>query len=299
MPPHFDDCAELFFLECSLKNLADRTIMRYRTALMQFGDFLEHRGVDIDDCTKRVVREFLRHQSTRITRRGVTAASVSVNGDIRTLRVFFNIMVEEGEVSESPMKGIRMMRVPETEVVTITAEQMRKLLQTPKVSTFVGRRDRCLMMVLYDTGMRLGEALSLTVENVDIDNFVIHIKHGKGGKNRVAPFGGKCAKELLKYRRSRPRFAETFFCSYRGRLLERGNINDALHRYGAKVGMPRLHAHLFRHTFCTEFLRQGGDLETLRRIVGHSGYSMLRRYVHLLSDDLVKRHREVGILDRI
>jgi integrase/recombinase XerD len=147
------------------------------------------------------------------------------------------------------------------------------------------------MLILLGTGMRVGELCALTVEDIEDEGEAAFFKarHGKGAKFRRVPVSHRLRRELIRYmNRIRPQSSvHELLLRADGQPVYLGTVSELLKRIRRRVGF-RVHAHKFRHTFATEYLRQGGEIERLRRILGHTTYAMVMRYVHLDKGDLYR-----------
>ena len=183
---------------------------------------------------------------------------------------------------------------------TLTDEQMTTLLaQRPK--GFVACRLHAVIAFVLDTGVRIDEALTLRVSNVDYDNLLVTV-FGKGRKERRIPFSFELRTVLFRYERVRsvhcPR-CELLFPARTGTEWEQRNSLRGLHLLEDKLGLPRFGWHRLRHTFATNYLRQGGDIVRLSMVLGHTQITTTQRYLHLLTEDLSASHQKVSILNRL
>src|SRR6266545_2770185 len=170
------------------------------------------------------------------------------------------------------------------EMSTYTAEQVAAIFDTAKVGW-----PQLAVKILLGTGIRVGELCGLLLEDVedDEDTMFLKIKRGKGAKFRRVPVSQRLRREIIRYiNKNRPDSeAPNLLLLAPGRPVSILAACDLLQRLRRRLGFP-LHAHKFRHTFATEYLRRGGEMERLRRILGHTTYSMVMRYVHLDKNDL-------------
>jgi integrase/recombinase XerD len=167
---------------------------------------------------------------------------------------------------------------------TYTSEQVVAIFDTAKVG-----RPQLAVKILLGTGIRVGELCNLLLEDVedDEDTMFLKIKRGKGSKFRRVPVSRRLRSEIIRYiNKGRPDSGvPNLLLLVAGRPVSILAACDLLQRPRRRLGFP-LHAHKFRHTFATEYLRRGGEMERLRRILGHATYSMVMRYVHLDKNDL-------------
>src|SRR6266511_1745426 len=179
---------------------------------------------------------------------------------------------------------MRPPKVALKEMSTYTAEQVAAIFDTAKVGW-----PQLAVKILLGTGIRVGELCNLLLEDVedDEDTMFLKIKRGKGSKFRRVPVSQRLRREIIRYiNKNRPDGdAPNLLLLASGRPVSILAACDLLQRLRRRLGFP-LHAHKFRHTFATEYLRRGGEMERLRRILGHTTYSMVMRYVHLDKNDL-------------
>jgi integrase/recombinase XerC len=196
-------------------------------------------------------------------------------------RQFFTWCVREGELDISPMVNIRPPKVPEPQTEMLTAEQMRALLAGCAGRDFLSRRDRAVIMLLADTGMRRAELAALRLDDLDLRTRVALVV-GKGRRPRTVPFGARTAQALDRYVRARrlSPLSElpALWLAEKGRgVLGPDGIRQMLERRGKSIGV-RVHAHMFRHGFADAWLKAGGAEGDLQELAGWKSAQMVRRY---------------------
>ena len=196
---------------------------------------------------------------------------------------------------------LRMPRVKEPELVlpTFSAAQIKSLVRW-KPSRKAQRRLHLLILILLDTGCRITEALTLRVRDIDLDNMLVALD-GKGRKQRIVPFSFELRKALFRYIAEFGRKPESLLLASRnetqlGRRVMLRDVKLACRRLGFTPPTRTLHA--FRHTFAVNYLRRGGSVFHLQKVLGHSTLEMTRRYSNLLTEDLQKVHERVSLLSR-
>jgi integrase/recombinase XerD len=154
-------------------------------------------------------------------------------------------------------------------------------------------RDRCIILLLLDTGVRASELCGLQIRHVDLRNGAITV-HGKGNKDRHLPIGPLCQKALFKYistHRAGAAVNEALFLVAGGEPMDRHNLGKLLLRLGERAGVHDVHPHRFRHTFAIEYLRNGGNTRALQEALGHETLDMIRTYTRIAEADLLRAHK--------
>jgi site-specific recombinase XerD len=210
----------------------------------------------------------------------------TVHGFFEVMKAFGNWALREGWEVEAALLRVRAPKVPVKEMETYSEAQLETILAAAPEGW-----PRMAVLTLLGTGMRLSELCSLTLQDIEDDGEAsfLKIQRGKGAKFRRVPVSRRLRKELVRYlNRVRPDAESTQLLDRRdGKPIRVETITELFQRIRKQSGFP-VHAHKFRHTFATEYLRQGGDIERLRRILGHTSYVMVMRYVHLDKTDLYR-----------
>jgi integrase/recombinase XerD len=242
--------------------------------------------------------------SALIVQRHLTAlrarlGPASVHQHYRVLRTFFRWAVEAGLLTEDPMRGIGM-RLPQSLPVVPEDDHIRGLLAAC-LDTYEGRRNKALIALLADSGLRISEALRLRIEDVNFATRTLLVLHGKGGKDGVGFFGAETAQLVrgwLGVRRAQPE--DFLFATCHGRPLSRTHAIMILHRLSVKAGLPRkLSPHKLRNYAATSILKQTGDLELVRQVLRHESLSMSLRYARLVKADVSRKFRRASPLDNL
>jgi integrase/recombinase XerD len=197
--------------------------------------------------------------------------------------------------SGSPLK-IQSLKEPELLLPTFTAEQVSRLVKW-KPKNFYQRRLHLLVLVLLDTGCRISEALSLRVSEIDFQNLLVTLD-GKGSKQRMVPFSFELRKALFRFVTDYRKPDALLFSSRSetklGRRVMLRDVKLLCNRLGFKPPARTLHA--FRHTFAVNYIRRGGSVFHLQKVLGHSTLEMTRRYANLITSDLQQIHERVSLL---
>ena len=194
------------------------------------------------------------------------------------------------------------MKVAKDTVKPLSDVDVRKMLKAPNMKIYAGFRDFTSMILILDCGIRVGELLDLTINDVDLKLGLINIRAivSKTRVDRTVPISKKTCKllgELIKSIEDSK--CDFIFQSSYGGKLDKLQITKNYEKYGKRVGLKvKCTPYVFRHTFATNFVKQGGDVFTLQRIMGHTNISTTRQYVQLDKDDLIIKHRQVVSIDK-
>ncbi len=179
---------------------------------------------------------------------------------------------------------------------------VRRLLSACNIQAFEGRRNRTLVALLADSGLRITEALRLRIEDVRLGERTISVHQGKGSKDGLAFMGAETAKLLREWfqTRSGAQSEDFVFVDRHGRPLTRTHACHMLHRLSARAGLPRkVGPHALRHYAATSILKQTGDLELVRQVLRHESLTMALRYAQITKTDVSRKFRRASPLDNL
>ncbi|MBV8134083.1 MAG: tyrosine-type recombinase/integrase [Deltaproteobacteria bacterium] len=289
---------------CVARGLRPLTLAAYEKTLQQFRDWVRVKLGDRepDQISVRDVLTYVQH--LREVRDNGDSA---VNRAVVVLRRFYSAMVAMGHLEhrDNPLASFPSIKaVPRKLPVTLSTDQVHRLLAEPKPDTVLGLRDRALLALLYGTGIRASECASLRNASVDLKQLTITVQ-GKGGHERTLPLNPELAQVLQHYVEARgPALHNApFFRSRFGRPLSRGGVYERVRTWGqrSRIGIA-LSPHRIRHTFATHLMRAGVGLVTLRDLLGHRLITSTQVYLHVTADDLraaAARHPISRLLDTV
>ncbi len=303
-----DVCEAVQEYLATLKRLEPMTVVGYRQRLEAFATWCQAQNIQLEAVRSKSIDQFLDH--LRATRRSHKAgaeqlSSYTLVGYVRVIKTFLNWCVEDEEFCEYvELVTVRRIKLPKTEEFVIepfSPEQIAALFRACDQQS--GRyldlrhlrlRDKTIIAVLVDTGIRADEICTLAIANVTLDPRDAHIKvFGKGSKWREVPLGNKARKLLREYIhkfRSEARKSEPVFVSRYHQQLTVSGLEQIIHRLGQLAGIDgvRCSPHTFRHTFACNFMIAGGDIFDLSKFLGHSSIEVTLHYLKALSARVIR-----------
>lgn len=286
-----------FLVDRAARGLSQRTIAWYSEKLKYVTARLEAQGVAaLEDLTPDALRRFLLAEADRRTPGGVHALYRA----LRTFLLWWEAEVEP-EGWRNPIEKVRAPRVPLEPLDPLSLEDLRRMLATCERRTFAGDRDRALMLALLDTGCRVSEFLALDLGDLDPRTGALTLRHTKGKRARTAFVGRTTQREILRYLRHRPEAlpGDPLWVTRGGGRLTYFGLVSMLRRRASAAGIGASLPHSFRRAFALACLRQGMDVVSLQRLLGHADLSVIMRYVKQTKDDLQKSHSEHGPVDSL
>ncbi len=275
----------LHYLEVE-RGLSLHTLEGYRRDIEKLEAFARRKRRALSSLDASDVREFLRglHKSG-LSLRSVARATSAVRG-------LFRFAAAEGFASSDPAERIDSARAPRALPRYLSASEVEALVNAPDPSTPAGLRDRAMMELLYATGLRVSELVSLRAKDLHFEAGYL-VCRGKGRKERVVPFGRSAKRWIEQYLASgRPVLSPKpgeggLFLSRRGRPMTRQRFFQLLKGYGKLAGIKRaLSPHVVRHSFATHLLEGGADLRSLQLMLGHSSIGTTQIYTHVSRERL-------------
>ncbi len=287
-----------FVRNMQARNLSEKTIESRLESLCYFGEFLQSKGMpqEIEHITREHIETYIQHQLS------VRSANTAMTR-YRALNVFFNWLVDEGELKLSPMSKMHPPKVIDNAPDVLTKEQLQAILKTCSGKSFEDRRDSALILLLIDTGLRRAEVINILMDQLDLDLNVVHIAKTKGGGSRVAVFGKKTSLALDQYIRIRRQHKDHdlpyLWLGLKGKLTVEGIYKIVLRRC-KEAGIEHAYVHLFRHSFANMWLEAGGSEGDLMRLGGWKSPQIMRRYGSSAADQRARdSHRNLSPGDRI
>jgi integrase/recombinase XerD len=307
-----------FLLSAAAEQLSSHTIADYQVTLRRFEAFVGGE-TPMDGIKRSQVEAFLASLAQpqevpgAVTRRLRGLSKKTILNYHTGLSALWTWAVREGVASEHVLHSVNRPRPEVTAIVPFTKADIEALLNACERSQPYDRpgkrtsdhsrptklRDRAMILLLLDTGLRASELADLVAKDVDVKNRRVWV-FGKGSKERMLPMSAETAKALWRYlaeRADEPRSAPLFTLND-GRPMTRIALLQLLGRLGEKAGVKDCHPHRFRHTFAIQFLRNKGGVFQLQMMLGHSTLEMCRKYLAIAEADVAEAHQDASPVAR-
>ena len=283
------------------RNVSEHTLRNYAIDL---GQFLEHlapadpstgarREVDIRQIDHITIREWLSELHAAQKKK------TSIARKLAALRTFFQFLIREGVVELNPAKLVSTPRLEKKLPNHLSVEDAVRFIETPDVTTDLGKRDRAILEMLYGTGVRVSELTKLNLHDVDFRNRMVRVK-GKRRKERIVPFGEPALHALMRYLTEvRPAFlnnappsereTDALFLNYQGTRITTRSVGRMVDKYIMQcAGIHDISPHALRHSFATHLLDSGADLRDIQELLGHARLSTTQIYTHVSMEKLIE-----------
>lgn len=295
----FSQAKEGYLLAVGARHLSEHTIRDYVNTLTKFSNFLNE-DLPVDEITRHHIEAFLAGQ-TKVSNKTLLNYHVG-------LSALWTWAVSEHIVPKHIVREVKPPKPEQKEIVPFTVVEIRAMLEVVGRNT-AGQannkhvkdsvdRNRAILLLLLDTGMRASELCGLNFSHVDSHNRRIRVM-GKGAKERTIPFSPRTGQVLWRYLTSRQdvRANDSLIATVDEHRLNRSRLQKILGKIGDRGGISKVHPHRFRHTFAIQYLRNGGDPYTLQALLGHSSLDMVKNYLRIAQIDIDSAHRRASPVD--
>ncbi len=268
------------------KGLTENTLQAYRRDLAKFEVFLNSRESSLEGVGTGSIYEFL----DQLASRGISSRSRA--RILVTIRGLFQFLVFEGFFQSNPCANVESPKTWFALPKVLNVEEVDRLLAQPDLCSYRGIRDKAMLELLYATGLRVSELVSLQMRDLHLDLGYLHCV-GKGNKVRVVPVGRSALQGLERYLEAsrgqllKGKSSNLLFLNRNGRKMSRQGFWKIIGFYGKKAGISiPLKPHLIRHSFATHLLQRGADLRSVQLMLGHADISTTQIYTHILKERL-------------
>lgn len=277
------DVIKEFIFEIKLRNYSERTIKGYKNNILKFARYMKNE-FEIEEISHVHIKSYLNFL------KGNGLTEVYINTILKNLRSFYKYCFTEGYCLNVALK-VGWLRERKTIIKTFSDDEIRKMMDVYNYSSYIHARNKCIMAILIDTGIRNFELCQLKI--TDIRETVIYIM-GKGKKERVVPISPYLKKIMIKYERIREGYLknnilhyDNYFLSYRNKPLTTEAVERIVRLCGEKANVNkniRCSPHTCKHYFAQAQLRNGLDVYSLSRLLGHENVTITKRYLQGLKD---------------
>ena len=302
--PLIDEFCDAIWLEDGLAKL---TLEAYRRDLTQFDAWLQGEGSALLAAQATQLKSYIQ------ARHAAGAKATSANRRLSAFKRFYRWLLRETRRSDDPTVDLDSAKQAERHPKTLSEQNVEALLAAPDVEVPLGLRDRAMLELLYASGLRVSELVSVKTVEVNLNDGVVRVTAGKGNKTRLVPFGQEASAWIERYLKDaraalltaragkvsgkqtagRKLTADALFVTARGAAMTRHNFWHAIKRYAVKAGIAStlISPHTVRHAFATHLLNHGADLRVVQMLLGHADISTTQIYTHVARARLKELHK--------
>lgn len=287
--------------ELENRNKSSETVRFYRQSYRELENFFGEGSPKLADLNL-VTKGDLYAVMEGMRARGCVPGTV--HAVMRGVRAIFNWAHEGEYLDVNPMSKVKLPSVPKKLMPCVQPEMAARVVKLTERDGAYRSRNRLIVSLMYDTGLRLAEVASLDVGDLDMKHGSLTVRAGKGDRDRVVPFGNevlRCATRYMRDRRPIRLDEPRLLLARGGAPLTKWGIGQVLEGYALELGLTRseLAPHAWRRGFAVQYLRNGGELFALQQLLGHQNLEMTRKYVNYLASDLKRTHSLISPMDRL
>ncbi len=272
------------------RGLSENTLSAYRSDLYKFSLWLQQKQIELVKVEPTDILAYLALPDSKSVR--------TVARRLSSLRRLYEYLLREDQIKQNPVSNVDAPRLGRSLPKSLTESEVEALLEAPDTERMLGIRDKCMLELLYATGLRVSELVNLTIQQVNLRQGVVRVT-GKGNKERLVPMGEEATQWLNRYLNSarseilNHSLSDALFPSNRGKAMTRQTFWHMIKRYTIVVGINKtLSPHVLRHAFATHLINHGADLRVVQMLLGHSDISTTQIYTHVARERLKDLHAE-------
>lgn len=287
------------------RGYSPHTIVAYRSDLQAFFDFLKdyfgQSSVELSQVDREAIRHYLGREFEKRFVKGhsiKTYSSRTVARKLASLKSFFKYLLRAEIIHDNPALYIKTPKTDKTLPHFIDQKLINELMGIPSTNSEVGLRDRAILELFYSTGMRLSELVNLNMTDLDSQTLLVRV-YGKGGKERLIPFGNRAKLCIEKYLKSRVLTFDTvpketpLFLNAKGKRIPISTVQRRVRNYIRQVAPGnRQGPHILRHSFATHLMDKGADIRSVKDLLGHSSLSSTQVYTHVQMEKLKQVYKQ-------
>lgn len=275
-----------------VKNYSNNTVKAYESDLLSFQKFLNNK--DISRVSSEDIQKYMRSFGDKTDKTLARA--------LTTLRMFYDFLIRRNIIKESPMDGIASPKIGKYLPDVLSIDEVDRLLDIKPKNNFEFR-NKCILELLYSTGLRISELVSLKFENINLDDSLIKVM-GKGSKERIVPLNDITTDYLKEYiEKIRPEMlkkvqTDYIFLNNHGKVLTRQAVFKMIKKRALEANIKKnISPHTLRHSFATHMLSNGADIRFIQELLGHSDIATTEIYTHIANEKLKSDYAEYNPRD--
>lgn len=275
-----------------VRNYSNNTVLAYISDLNTFLAYIKDKN--ILDVESSDIRSYLKTISSM--------SDKSIARNMTSIRTFYDYLLKRGLIKNNPVDGIKSPKIGKYLPDVLSISEVEKLLDFEPTNSFTFR-DRCMLELLYSSGLRISELVSLKFENVNLDDCIIKVM-GKGSKERIVPLNDITVSYLAEYINNiRPKMIKKtdndyIFLNNHGNVITRQAVFKMIKKRAEKVGIKKsISPHTLRHSFATHMLQGGADIRFIQELLGHSDVTTTEIYTHIANEMLKSNYNELNPRD--
>lgn len=297
-PSSIESLAQRFIKSLQVRNLSETTIKGTIWRMGKFLSWLDSRKIqEVTAITREIVATFQTEFYERINRQGRPNGVRHQNTMLGAVKQFMGWLAENDYIATDPARDIRYAKEPrKLPAGILTPNEARKIIHAPDTKSITGYRDRTILEILYSSGIRKDELITLTLNDVDYTDGFLRVT-GKGRKERVVPIGKIACRYLENYIKSvrpeliRDPYEKTVFLSLKKRPLSKNMVWELTKKYSRQAKIQKnVHPHTFRHTCATQMLKNKAHIRAVQELLGHRSLDSTQVYTHVSITDLKEAH---------
>lgn len=272
------------------RGVSDNTLTAYRSDLQKYVIWLNKNKCEMTSAQESDLRNYLSSMQGRTAR--------TMARHLSSIKRLYSYLVREGIMKHDPSARVEAPKIGRQLPISLTEIEVEELLNAPDIGTPLGLRDKTMLEILYASGLRVSELISLQTGQVNLRQGVVRVM-GKGSKERLVPLGEVSIEWLTRYQQSAriellgKNISDALFPTKRGEVMSRQAFWYLIKRYAVVAGINKaISPHVLRHAFATHLLNHGADLRVVQMLLGHSDISTTQIYTHVARERLKNLHAE-------
>lgn len=302
-----NEAIQLFFAEQEVRNNSPKTIAVYKQRLGYFNRFIGN--MDISVLQYSDVQRYIVWLKSKVKNsnhpyaivRDEQLSDVTIQSYVRDVRSFVNFCLERKYIKNDTFDYFRLPKAKKTIIEILDEETIKKLFAfcDKNNNKKIALRNKVIISLMVDCGLRVNEVVTLKISNIKLNDNILKVL-GKGNKERYVPFGDFTRKLLESYiRKYRVPQEDLLLINEYGKPVGYYGVKKLFQKIRKYTRNDKIHPHLLRHTFATKYLINGGDITSLKMILGHTSLKMVEHYLHLAEQFTINKYKQFSIMDRL